>query len=633
MKTQKILIVLFSLLILFSCKKNDDPTDGNKMANLKVPDDFEWSVTENIVIGVNTIGVSDGSTLVLYDLDGNIIDKQRILNSQVEFDVQIQNITDSLRLYSPETRISEYFPVSANNVVFGSGTFKNADSRIADYALDFYGADKDYIKIDNNGQGGIVTGFPFTFGAWVKTKVPSEGNDDMVLVNIANPNYASKYYGICIRKYGKKYKPVIVARNGGSERVKSYNQNLADNTWHQVVGVFVSDKERKIYVDGVYRGKSTSEMTFDEKATITDFGRWADNTPSGNFNGLMDNVCVWDKALNDDEVKKFYINGLGGNETKLKGYWNFNEGTGVDIKNSSAAGGYNGTNSGAKYILISDPIPDSDGDGVNDDDDDFPNDDTRAYRKIYPTGDNYCFQTYEDLWPDMGDYDFNDVVLRNKMHIYKNAQNKLVGGRVMSLVYWIGGGLPRGVGMEWFTSNENATKLSYMPENTVVVTEVDNVVADPVVLNAVQVFNGNVIESLNDSVDFEFTWDYSLGGKSLWIQVYIYNERSHEVHSYGHPPTKAQDMLLFGTRDDASQTKWNWTPGKSFENPADFYKTSTNLPWGLEIVTEEFRVPIEKTEIIDAYPQFKVWAESGGTENKDWYNYPDKLKTFLPDEL
>jgi len=102
---------------------------------------------------------------------------------------------------------------------------------------------------------------------------------------------------------------------------------------------------------------------------------------------------------------------------------------------------------------------------------------------------------------------------------------------------------------------------------------------------------------------------------------------------YGHPPTNAQDMSLFGTQHDDSETTWDWSSGHSFTNPADFYKTSTNLPWGLEIVAEEFRVPNEKTEIIDAYPQFKDWAESGGTVNQDWYDYPDETKTFLPSDL
>lgn len=100
---------------------------------------------------------------------------------------------------------------------------------------------------------------------------------------------------------------------------------------------------------------------------------------------------------------------------------------------------------------------------------------------------------------------------------------------------------------------------------------------------------------------------------------------------YGHPPTNVQNMALFDTQHDDSRSTWNWDEGLSFSNPADFYKTSTNLPWGLELITEEFRVPTEKTEIIEAYPQFKTWAESDGTENQGWYQHPDESKTFIPE--
>jgi len=143
-------------------------------------------------------------------------------------------------------------------------------------------------------------------------------------------------------------------------------------------------------------------------------------------------------------------------------------------------------------------------------------------------------------------------------------------------------------------------------------------------------FNNNLIESLSDTVDFEFTWNNALGGNDPSLQVYIYCDRNHEIHLYGHPPTKAANMALFGTSFDASQTTWDWTPGMNFPNPSGFYKTSTNLPWGIEIVAPEFWIPNEKTEILLAYPQFRAWAESGGTVNKSWYNFPDKAQSHLP---
>jgi len=631
MKKILTLLLAVQLLVLLSCNKSDDSTGENTMNDLKVPEGFDWSTNIQLKLDVDVRGLSNGATLALYNLDGEVVDKQSVFDDHAIFEFQVDNITDTLRLYSPESRKSKYFTADQSYIEFGSSLNITARMSISDYVLEFNGLEQNYVQINNEDAGGIVGGFPFTFSAWIKTSGPAAGTDDMVILSIADPTYASKYYGICIRNYSSSYKPVIVARDGGSERVKSFNQNLADDTWHQVVGVFNSIDSRKLYVDGNYTGQSTSDVTFIDNAMNTNIGRWGDNTPSEYFNGMIDNVIIWNKALSDEEIMNYYNNLPAENESNLVGMWDFNEGTGTSIANSASTGGYDGILQGGTFVSISDPVPDTDGDGVNDDDDYFPTDATKAYNMVYPSGNKFYYHLYEDLWPSLGDYDFNDIVLKTKLHVYTNAQNKLVGGRVVSNVYWIGGGIPRGAGMEWFASNGNASQLKYMPENTVTFTDIDNVVTDPIVENAVQLFNDNIIESLNETVDFEYDWDHQKGGNSLWVQVYIYNERNHEIHMFGHPPTNAQDMNLFGTGNDASQTTWNWTAGIPFSNPADFYRTINNLPWGLEISTKEFRVPLEKVEIIDAYPQFKVWAESGGTQNRDWYNYPDESKTFIPE--
>ncbi len=79
--------------------------------------------------------------------------------------------------------------------------------------------------------------------------------------------------------------------------LKALNQNLADDTWHQVVGVFSSTNSRKLYIDGNYTGQSSSEVTFIENAINTNIGRWGDNTPNEYFNGLIDNVISGTKPL------------------------------------------------------------------------------------------------------------------------------------------------------------------------------------------------------------------------------------------------------------------------------------------------------------------------------------------------
>lgn len=626
-----ILVVSVSMLTLNSCKKTLDPTDGpHSMQDLKVPAGFTWESSGSYSLIVDISGNGEGQTLRLYDKNGDFLDAETILNNQVIFAYTMENATDTIRIYSPETRISKYLLKDAGQTGFDLGTsLKSGTSVVADFAVELDGSN-DYLEVDNGTSGAIVVQYPFTFSAWFRTPGDGPENTDMALVNIADPNYATVYHGLYLRKFDQNfYKAGVKSKNLSLEYVKSTNQNVSDDTWHQVVGVFTADGKRKLYLDGIYEGMSNSVLPYNTNNLVVTFGRWGDNTPNNYFYGMLDNICIWNRELSDAEVASYYTGLPDGSENGLVGLWQFNEGAGSETYNMAYSGGYDADLHGASWVNLLDN-PDSDGDGVLNESDYWPLDPSKAYNSIYPSGNKYYFHLYEDLWPGLGDYDFNDVMLKTKLHIYKNAQNKVVGGRVITSVYWIGGGIPRGAGMEWFKSNGSATQLTYLPAGTVTFDEPENVLTDPLVNNAVTIFNNNIIESLNDTVDFEYTWNAAVAGNGLWVQVYIYRDRNHEVHMLGHPPTAAANMALFGTAQDASQTTWDWTPGRTFPAPAAFYKTATNLPWGLEIIASQLYIPNERTEILIAYPQFQAWAESGGTVNKSWYANPDLNHTHLP---
>ena len=69
---------------------------------------------------------------------------------------------------------------------------------------------------------------------------------------------------------------------------------------------------------------------------------------------------------------------------------------------------------------------DTDGDGVSDVNDAFPTDPTRAYINYYPGPSTTSTVVFEDNWPFLGDYDFNDLVVGYRYTIISNAQNSAV---------------------------------------------------------------------------------------------------------------------------------------------------------------------------------------------------------------
>ena len=59
-------------------------------------------------------------------------------------------------------------------------------------------------------------------------------------------------------------------------------------------------------------------------------------------------------------------------------------------------------------------VNDSDADGLPDDQDEFPNDYRRTYSSYFPSQNGFVTLAYRDNWPSLGDYDFNDLVIREQ---------------------------------------------------------------------------------------------------------------------------------------------------------------------------------------------------------------------------
>ncbi len=255
---------------------------------------------------------------------------------------------------------------------------------------------------------------------------------------------------------------------------------------------------------------------------------------------------------------------------------------------------------------------DADGDGVIDRHDDFPDDPDKAFVSYFPE-DGKQVIAFEDLWPSLGDFDFNDLVLSNKVIIAKNADGNLVDASFKVSIDAIGASLDNGIAMMLYTEN-----LTTFDENII-----DNISGaasiDPGNENGL-ILSTDVFETINDRYQnngsgpagapdtLEFTITFSGSANDFIPELYLFrtDNRGHEVHRNGFPLTATMDTDLFNTNDDAGD-----------------FKTETGLPWGMEIITNEtYNNPREKVDILLAYPKFEAWATSGGVSEQTWYLFP-----------
>ncbi len=93
------------------------------------------------------------------------------------------------------------------------------------------------------------------------------------------------------------------------EGVKSSGDSLVVDTdeWHYVVGVYDGSKV-KIYVDGEFQNKDSLSGTL--KTTIgIEVGHDETYSSSRYWDGLIDNVRIYNYALTGDQIKTLYNNG------------------------------------------------------------------------------------------------------------------------------------------------------------------------------------------------------------------------------------------------------------------------------------------------------------------------------------
>lgn len=247
---------------------------------------------------------------------------------------------------------------------------------------------------------------------------------------------------------------------------------------------------------------------------------------------------------------------------------------------------------------------------------------------------------FEDLWPGMGDYDFNDLVIDYEFVITKDNQEVVENIEVTFEIRAYGASLHNGfaftlpnVEPEDITSvtgydvasssvfnidskglesgQSKATIVVFddvrrvMPQTTGgigVNTQEEYDYIDPVTM----VIN---IDFADDAITYA---DLNIGTFNPFIIVGTtvngaLGSRGKEVHLPDYLPSDLMDDTYFDTQDDAT-------------NPAigKYFVTANNLPWAINIA-EDFDWVIEFQDITGAYLHFGEWAESGGTNYPDWY--------------
>ena len=218
---------------------------------------------------------------------------------------------------------------------------------ISGQALFFDGVD-DYVN------SGITDYSDITVEAWI------------------NPNTVSSRGGIFGFNYFRTTLSQLnnsirwnITNSAGSARTISY-AGITSGSWYHAVGTYNSStNSMKLYVNGILQASDTVVGTKDSDQPFYGIGRHTESVSGWQnfyFNGLIDEVRVYNRALSADEVKQHYdqtkrnlvINNPSG--TPPVGWWKMDEATGATVRDYSANanngtvtnGGYGATSTDGK---------------------------------------------------------------------------------------------------------------------------------------------------------------------------------------------------------------------------------------------------------------------------------------------
>lgn len=658
MKTILPLILIGLLLGFASCKRTETtpPETTKTMADLVVSSDFDWSTVKPAMFKVNALNNNnqpiEGAKILIYTADPDSSGGKLV----------VSGLTDANGLYQVDYEVPAYY-----EEIF--------------VATDYVGLASPGMVSLSNGGFDIVLGGKSTKSSFKSVLSPSSPNANYKFLGSYNsagvPDYLEDQGDIIDNQFLNDVNNTLPER----KRLPNYrpeyfqgdinpNLSLIDvaDVWvtyvhegagyRNVLGFYTYptgnpptspediDSITIIYPNvsyqgsggGLHSGDKVKIGTFPKNTTIG-FALMADGWKNGQVtDGKW--IVYTNKELNpesDPDLKQHTVL-LADNarDLVLLGI--------EDIRrdNSSCDQDFND----AIFYVTANPIQsvdqnnlppvnytgeDGDGDNIPDHFDDYPTNPDKGFNNYYFNQGDFGTLSFEDLWPAVGDYDFNDAVIDYNFNQITNGDNKIVEIEGTFILRAHGAFFHNGFGFEIPVANNLVESVTGEMSITGNIVNLDSRNLEAGQTNAVIIVWDDAYDVLpqmgpgvgvNTETDKAFVTPDTLSLKIVFTQpinmadvghppynpfIFVNQQRGVEVHLPDMTPTDLVDNTLFGT--DADDSK-----------PAEgrYYKTLKNLPWAINII-ESFEYPVEKVDVTAAYLKFAEWAESDGQLSYDWW--------------
>ena len=254
-----------------------------------------------------TIGAHDEDTTSDINRFDGAIDDIRVYNRALSY-VEIQALYHEGGYYNLNDGLGAYYPFSGN-AADSSGKGNDGTNNAATMTADRFGnADKaygfngtNYISIPNNSS--LDIGNQFTIEGWIYVTSSNLSG------RIISKGYATGYGGYELIIEGNN--PPLFRFDVSLDGVYSMNYcstPLMVNSWYQV-GVAYENSELRFYINGTFTNGIAKTGTVSSNTYEMSLGRRSIPTPQDYFYGNIDDIRIYNRALNDVEIQALYHQG------------------------------------------------------------------------------------------------------------------------------------------------------------------------------------------------------------------------------------------------------------------------------------------------------------------------------------
>jgi LruC domain-containing protein len=262
---------------------------------------------------------------------------------------------------------------------------------------------------------------------------------------------------------------------------------------------------------------------------------------------------------------------------------------------------------------------------------------------------------FEDSWPEQGDYDMNDVVILQNSSLLLTDSLEVKQIEFQGELKALGASYHNGFAIQLDNILPNNVNNDLVRFEINGVLQETNAIEDGtqyLVIKITDDLRSHI--QLNETCDFYKTEANCSNTTQMTFNVTVpfitpialdefpqapYNPfifaqdgtyhgdlfyhpgRALEIHLKNKIPTSKADSNMFGVADDKTQV-----------TATNTYQNSNSLPWALAInpgSIEEWKHPLERIGILQAYPKFQVFVESNGNKETSWFSQSNAVSSKL----